>query len=855
MIPVSKKFRTAPALPGNTFSTGNIRIQFITDRLVRFEWSDDKVFEDRLTLAVVNRDAGKVKFSVKSSGKKHTLETAAVKIELVDDGKPFNAKNLNVSFKMGKITVPWNPDLKDRQNLGATYRTLDCCNADRHNSGKKIDLGKGFISRSGWSLIDDSKNIVLADTNGRGWVAARPAGERQDYYLFAYGHDYKNALADAAKVFGAQPLTPRYSLGYWWSRYWAYTDEQIESLVRSFDTMDIPIDVMVIDMDWHLNGWTGYTWDRRYFPDPDEHLAWLHKHGVKVTLNLHPAQGIGKHETQFCDMVKAMGMNPKKTDCVPFDCTDPKFMDHYFAILHHPEEKRGVDFWWMDWQQGQQTKLNGLDPLPWINQLHWEDMERDPAKRPLIFSRFGGYGAGRYNVGFSGDTYSTWESLAYQPYFTSTASNVLYGYWSHDLGGHMPGEIEPELYMRWMQYGIFSPVVRTHTTKNDKAERRFWEYPAPYSEEMAKAVRRRYEMVPYIYSENYRANRTGISLCAPMYYDYPEQAEAYKCPNQYMFGSQMLAAPVVQPVDDKTESAKVKIWLPEGEWFDTARGEKVQGGQTVTRNYMLSEIPVFVRPGTIIPGQVGAKRLDDSCYKNLLMNIYPGESGSYDLYEDDGVSNLYLEGKSAVIAMSHQAKGKNKIISVIKKSGNFKGFESKRTLEVRLFGAVPPKSVKIGGKALPQTYRIDEVEQGWGYCGNEACVIIKTGSFDVVKGLEITVEAEAKNNPALADGLKGLFTRIHNINYKHTIIHNFNFGDRMERLGQEITATANLVSRRPAEFAAAVPQMHKNIADWEKILKDHLPLIKKHYSPEEYERRNAVIKKAANIVKELRVKS
>ena len=210
----------------------------------------------------------------------------------------------------------------------------------------------------------------------------------------------------------------------------------------------------------------------------------------------------------------------------------------------------GVDFWWMDWQQGQKTALPGLDPLPWINHLHWRDMATNPeraGRRPLIFSRFGGIGAGRYCIGFSGDTHSVWESLQFQPYFTATAANVLYGYWSHDIGGHMPGEIDPELYTRWLQFGIFSPVVRTHTTKNPKAERRVWGYPDPYGKIMAEALRLRYEMVPYIYSEARAAYDTGLSLCRPLYYDWPEHDEAYRARDQYLFGRELLVAPVLQP--------------------------------------------------------------------------------------------------------------------------------------------------------------------------------------------------------------------------------------------------------------------------------------------------------------------
>ncbi len=832
----SKEFRLAPCPEANSYIQGKVRIQFLTDRFVRFEWQEHGIFEERQTLAVVNRNIMPVGFSVEKQGKTTTLKTGMMKVVFTDDGKPLSDSNLQVTFELNGQDICWKPGEQDDKNLGSTIRTLDCINGDQKWTtrtletipGKpqvkmqtQVDLGKGFISRSGWSFIDDSNNIVIDKVDGKKWITPRPDGKRQDWYLLAYGHDYKAALADAAKVFGAQPLPPRYTLGYWWSRYWAYSDSQIEELVRNFDRLNTPIDVMVIDMDWHLEGWTGYTWDKRYFPNPDEHLAWLHRNGVKATLNLHPADGVAKFEDQFEDMAKAMGVDTAKADKVEFDITDPKYMDNYFKILHHPDEKRGIDFWWMDWQQGESTSMPGLDTLPWINQLHWEDMENRPdrsGKRPLIFSRFGGYGAGRYTIGFSGDTYSTWESLAFQPYFTATASNVLYGYWSHDIGGHMPGAIDPELYARWIQYGVYSPILRTHTTKNPEAERRVWEYPAPYNEIMMDSIRYRYELVPYIYSENRKAFDSAISLCRPMYYNYPECEEAYNCKEQYMFGDAMLVAPVTSPVDPSSELAEVKVWLPEGEWFDTERGEMEQGGQTITRRYMINEVPVFVRPGTVIPSQVCPKRLDDKCYKNLVMTVYPGTSGSYSLYEDDGISTDYLKNKCAVIAMSHQIVDGVKEIKISGSKSTFEGYENNRSLQIRLEGSVPPAKVTVGSHTLDYVFRLDEAEEGWSYNGKSATTVIKLKSIDLNDGVTVKVTPRPEINADLAFGLKGMFNRLERVNIINTELTGCGIAHEKERLGQDLSHASRRISMTPATFAKEISRVRESIPELAVIL-------------------------------------
>ncbi len=814
-------FNLAAPDPASTVVRGCVRMQFLTERLVRLEWAEDGVFEDRQTLAVINRRVSPVSLRESAAPDGWTVwDSGAVRVALKPDGCKLNAGNCRVSFELDGKEVVWTPGTVDDGNLGGTIRTLDLCygkmkvvcdvkSRPQWEEAARLDLGNGFISRSGWSLIDDSRNVVVDKIEGRKWVAPRSAGERQDWYLLAYGHDYTAALKDAAGVFGSQPLPPRFALGYWWSRYWAYSDVEVEELVTSFRRMAVPLDVMVIDMDWHLEGWTGYTWDRRYFPDPAGHMRWLHRHGCKVSLNLHPADGVGKHEEQFPAMAQAMGLDAEKADRVPFNIVDPKYMKHYFELLHHPQEKDGVDFWWMDWQQGESSAMPGLDTLPWINHLHWEDMQRrGDNSRPLIFSRFGGYGAGRYNVGFSGDTYSVWESLAFQPYFTATASNVLYGYWSHDLGGHMPGEIEPELYLRWLQFGMYSPVMRTHTTKNDKAERRFWAYSDPFGTLMMQTVRDRYALVPYIYSEDRKAYDSGVSLVRPMYYAYPKLEEAYQASDQYFFGDAMLVA----PSDPESGLAERKIWLPEGEWFDTARGKMETGGRWISRQYLLGEIPVFVRPGTVIPRQQVPENLDAGCYRKLMMSVYPGASGSYELYEDDGVSQDYIADKFATIRMAQQDHGGVKRLTV-KSTGFFNGFEAERELTCELFGYAPPKRVCVRGAELPQVFRLEDAEApAWAYDGKRACVVIKAGPVDIVRGFEAEVELNTHAQP-LADGLAGLLSRLEILNYYNTVMTSYLVLYPNERLGIQLAQAGQRIARRPASFASELEMLRRSLPE------------------------------------------
>ncbi|MBU1881989.1 DUF5110 domain-containing protein, partial [bacterium] len=335
-------------------------------------------------------------------------------------------------------------------------------------------------------------------------------------------------------------------------------------------------------------------------------------------------------------------------DQIPFDVTDPLYMQNYFDILHHPMEKQGVDFWWIDWQQGEESKIPGLDPLFWLNHLHWRDMETNPARRnlrPIMFSRYGGLGSHRYQIGFSGDTHSIWESLEFQKYFTATAGNVCYPFWSHDIGGHFFGPVDPELYARWIQFAVFNPTLRTHATKNPAAERRIWAFDEEIFEVAREAFHLRYELLPYIYSTAAQCHFSSIPMCRPLYYEWPDENEAYNWPGEYLFGDQMLVAPVAVPRDPDSKLAMTQVWIPPGKWHHWFTGKMYEGPEVYTLLTPLDEIPIFVKAGGIIPTMPYRPQIGEEPISQIILNVFPGEDGSYELYEDDGVSNGYKQGE------------------------------------------------------------------------------------------------------------------------------------------------------------------------------------------------------------------
>jgi len=754
--------------PKAIVTLGKARFTVLTPQLIRMEWAEDGKFEDHASFVFINRRFPVPPFSheVTAGNSKLTIKTDALTLVYSPSGDGrFTSDNLSVALAVDGKPVGWRPGAIDPDNLKGTTRTLDGAFGNK----TKEPIGNGFISRTGWAVEDDSGRPLFDSADFRfldgeksvwPWVMERPEGLRQDFYFFGYGHDYKKALGDYVRVAGRIPLPPRFAFGAWWSRYWAYSDQEIEEIIRGFHENDTPLDVFVIDMDWHINeeqlmaigekdqsgqrlGWTGYTWNKLLFPDPAQFLVRLHADGLKTSLNMHPASGVQPWEEAYPAMAKAMGIDPATKKYIPFDITDKKYATNYMNLLHHPLEKQGMDFWWLDWQQEPTTKLTNVNPTWWLNYVHFTDQQRE-GKRPLLFHRWGGLGNHRYQIGFSGDTVSVWDSLAFQPWFTATAANVGYAYWSHDIGGHMPGAVDPELYTRWVQFGAFSPILRTHTTKNPDSERRIWAYPEPYASVLRSAFQLRYALQPYLYTEARSTYDTGVAFFRPLYYDWPEANEAYSNNNEYLFGDQMLVSPVVTAEDKTSGLASEQVWLPAGEWIEWPTGKKFAGPASVNRNFSIEQIPVYLKAGAIIPEQPPMLYTGEKPVDPLIVNVWPlapGASSSYSVYEDSGVSVDYQRGIFAHTPIHAKQSGDVLTVEIGPIEGSYPGMLKSRAYELRLPADWPPVSVSVNGAAVHQADPTGK--GGWRFEGNTLTTVVPIGSTSTTDKVTIEVHRAA----------------------------------------------------------------------------------------------------------------
>ena len=704
---------------------GNYRITVLSPRLFRIEQNLDKVFRDCATQAIWFRDVEKVPYDLHEGVGYLEIKTEKCTLRL-------RAKRSDCQIDIGNGYI----SVSNEGNLKGTYRTLDGCDGDkitypvhgsRFNVGERIRLEDGVCSRTGVAVYDDANSLTL-DENGE---IKEEKGLGTDEYVFAFGDDYRGAVNALYTLCGYPPMLPRFAFGNWWSRYFRYTEREYMQMLGRFEDEEIPLTVVTLDTDWHYSladdirkrfhlveknltkkkfigpcdrgdenkiGWTGYTFHEELFPDPVAFLEKLNASGYHVTLNLHPAQGVRFWEKQYRDMANVMGKDPVTNEYIPFDFTDANFINAYFSLLLKPYETIGVSFWWVDWQQGKFSKIDGLDALWSLNHYHY--LHAQESKRaPLILSRYCGVGAHRYPVGFSGDTTISWDTLRYLTYFTPTASNIGYGWWSHDIGGHNNGEKNDELYMRFLQFGVFSPINRLHCTNSSTITKEPFAYGHGVGELAKKWLRFRHRLIPFLYSRCFETHTKGLSLIEPTYYEWKTH-EAYQANGQYIFGGNFLVYPIVQPAE-KEGIAKVSGWIPQGVWTDIFTGDSYDGGKKGTYCIFyrgIESIPVLAKAGAILPLSMDDGN-DCGAPKNLEIWTFAG-NGSFTMYEQskDG------EAESLTSFKANERRQGKKIFQSIEIStrGDENAFVENRKLKIVFKNIKDGKiSLFVDGKETP----------------------------------------------------------------------------------------------------------------------------------------------------------
>ena len=447
-------YKQAISIEENIVKGEKFRFTVLSKRLIRLEYNEQGIFLDKPTELVWFRNMPKVPFKKEENARYIAITTSYFRLTYLKNSS-FEASKLTPTAHLkvellntNRVWYYGNPQATEARNFGSPGMSLE-------KDNKSLKNKRGLYSPSGYSYLDDSDGLVFLEDGS----LVKRAEKSIDIYLFMYLNDFDECLKDYFMITGSPALIPRYALGNWWSRNLCYNDETLRDLVVQFKESEIPMSVLLLDKDWHvrhLNGKvydTGFTWNSDYFKNPNALVSYLHSCGIRVGLNINPFEGIYPFELNYQNI--SHYLQPNQNGIIPFNVYDKKLLEVYFKLLIHPLDYVGVDFFWIDLND-----KNNLKELWALNHYHFYDMKRDYRRRSMILTRNPMIASHRYPVLYSGKTNVSWDTLYEIPFHNESATNIGVSFWSHDIGGYYNGIEDDELYIRFVELGVFSPILK-----------------------------------------------------------------------------------------------------------------------------------------------------------------------------------------------------------------------------------------------------------------------------------------------------------------------------------------------------------------------------------------------------------
>jgi len=517
-----------------------------------------------------------------------------------------------------------------------------------------------LVSSAGWAMFIHQPygSFDLTGREGKFLPFAADKDLPVDIFFVA-SHEPPVIMAEYARLTGHPELPPLWSLGYQQSHRTLASRQEVLLEAKTFREKKLPCDALIyLGTGFCPSGWNtengSFTWNDKVFPDPPEIIRHLHEDHFKVVL----------HSVIVTDTLR--GSARDQNQCAGDTSKSPQASCYWDA--HRPDFSMGVDGWWPD--EGDPLDI----PSRLVrNRLYWEGPRIDrPNERPYALHRNGYAGMQRYaSFLWSGDVYSTWETLKTQVPIAINTGLTGIPYWGTDIGGFVPTrEFTAELYLRWFQFGAFCTLFRCHgrnwtlrlpwgwnTGDAGPTEIKNYDGAAipdasqlhnPQVEEVCrKYLNLRYRMLPYIYSAVREGAQTGMPVMRALWLHYPHDPKAVACGDQYLWGRDVLVAPVAEQ-----GASSRKIYLPRGVWYDFWTNERIEGGREITRAVDLATMPLYLRAGAILPLGPVKQFVEEGSEEPLTLAVYPGTDGSFLLYEDDGKSFDYQRGEWMGIQMS-----------------------------------------------------------------------------------------------------------------------------------------------------------------------------------------------------------
>ncbi len=713
-LSTSDCFSIGYKIQDNSLSFKDVCIQILTPTMFRVQQGIHQT-PPVTDLGVVNVKFNKVPFSIKQQNHRYSIQTDSLTI-LYDSSKKLMQGGIEVFLRRHSNFALQTLADKDTLNLGGVIPSLDNCKGDvkyaeQNDVGSKSHLHlipDGILSRRGFTVLRHTKDTLYMYKEG---------DKYQDLYVLGYGDDFKQAFNDFYRLAGKMPMLPKWSLGFIYSRWADYTANDYKHIVYKFRQERIPIDAVVLDMCWHTNEWYGYQIDTNNFPDIKAFNLWADNEHIETGFNHHSGAIYSKDPNiqEFCKeaelnynkaLIPGMSWEPNIKD-IHYDTKNKRQFSAFYDLYISPLIKDGFDFLWVDGE-------NSIYSSDWYQ----DDLSKETQKRSFVLNRLHSNVLcnQRYPVGFSGDTYISWETMAY-----SLVADIKGGncgvYWSHDIGGYMPqgpSGYPPsgEMFARWLQLGAVSPIFRVHAKKAeywtppvksgnfDQGSRLPWEWGDTVLRSARVSIQLRYKLLPYIYTMTRNAHDTGMPLCRGLYLAYPQSNESYRY-DEYLFGDNFLVAPILHASNKGTDAETSRtLWLPQGDWYDFFTKNFYQGNQTIFVAKSIFQFPLYVKAGSIIP-MSPYQNYSSAPLDTLIIVAYtPTKSTktAFNLYEDDGSSFLFKQNQFRWIKLSYEYTDHIAQTIVIQKpKESFAGNVMQRAYKIKIINTTQPKMVYLNG--------------------------------------------------------------------------------------------------------------------------------------------------------------
>lgn len=564
-------------------------------------------------------------------------------------------------------------------------------------------------SVKGYALFWDNYSATTFTDNEQGMTFESEVGDLCDYY-FVYGGSADRVVAGLRDLTGQTPMFPLWSFGFNQSRERYVSQDELVGVVKKYRDLQIPLDGIV--QDWRYWGedhadWNAIEFRNPLFPNPKKMQDDVHKLNAHVMISVWPSFGPATNpykDFERQNKLMAHETFPQNSGVKVYDAYDPVARDIYWKHLNEQMFSIGMDSWWLDATEpehnpikeedydyqtylGSFRKVRNAFPLVSVGGVYDHQRAVTSDKRVLILTRSAFAGQQRYGAqSWSGDVVAAWDVLHNQISAALNFSLSGIPYWNSDIGGfyttnHFPGGVEDpdyqELYIRWMQFSVFTGMMRSHGTNTPREIFQFgnrgnWAFDA-----QEKMINLRYRLLPYIYSASWNVTSNGGSLMRALFSDFPTDKKVLDLGDEYMFGKSILVAPV-------TSTSRIRsLYLPEGiRWIDFWTGEMQDGGREITRNAPIDIIPLYVKAGSIIPVGPSVQYATEKPWDNLQIRIYPGADGEFILYEDEGDNYNYENGKYTTIRMTWNDRKKQ--LTIYPCEGGYDGMLKERNFRITL---------------------------------------------------------------------------------------------------------------------------------------------------------------------------